>query len=260
MSKTGKPKIELLDTSVLIIDSRYQRELDLPRVRKMASSFSWDLFGVLEASKRDANKYAIFDGQHRYETALLLEISPLPCLVHEDLSPQEEAKLFTSLQLKRKGLSQIDRFSAQVFAGISESVEIQEIINDLGLTIDKRRHLGTSISAVISLERIYRRWGPGHLKYTLQQSREIWGGMDGSLQGAFLDGFARFLAGYADRRYTDEIRERLSSHSPLGMMRRASAIRGGGSQMGHLIYAELRRIARIRGKPRDTKFYVPIGE
>jgi hypothetical protein len=124
------------------------------------------------------------------------------------------------------------------------------VVNDLGMTIDRSRHSGDTISAVISLERIYRRWGEDHLRDTLTMSHEIWGGEDGSLQGAFLDGFARFYAAYGDERFTDEVKDRLRAVSPMLLMRRASAIRGGGSQMGHLIDASLRKIARIKGRPR----------
>lgn len=245
-----RPMIRMIRTKDLFIDDRYQRVLEPYRVRKIVREFDWDLYGALEVSIRGDGSIAVFDGQHRYRAAEKLELEELPCIVHEGMSPQQEAKLFTRLQTSRKGLNQVDRFMAQVFAEDPDSTDIYNIVHELDLTIDRSRHSSTTISAVISLERIYRRWGGKHLKYTLAQSKAIWGGEDGSLQGAFLDGFARFLAGYGDDRYNNLTKEKLGMIMPITLMRRASAVRGGGSQMGVLIYAQLRRAAGVRGAPR----------
>lgn len=246
-----RPVIRMIPTSALFVDDRYQRLIEMNRVRKIVRDFEEDLFGVLEVNRRGTNgKYAIIDGQHRHKAAEILGIEEVPCTIRENMSAQKEASLFTKIQTSRKGLNQVDRFMAQVFAEDHDSVDIYNIVNSLDLTIDRSRHSSTTISAVISLERIYNRWGGQHLKYTLTESKAIWGGEDGSLQGAFLDGFARFLAAYGDTRYTDLVKERLGLVMPTTLMRRASAIRGGGSQMGVLIYTQLRRAAGVRGAPR----------
>lgn len=243
------PPTEMIATDSLLVDDRYQRDLDEPRARRIARDYEAERFGLLCVSRRGKQNF-IVDGQHRWHAAKILKFPKVPCAIYEGMEAKEEANLFARMQSDRKGLSAVDRFNAQVFADYPESVAINDVVVDLGMRIDRSRHSGTTISAVISLERIYRRWGAEHLRDTLRTSNEIWGGNDGCLQGAFLDGFARFYAAYGDERFTDEVRQRLATVSPMMLMRRASAIRGGGSQMGHLIDAQLRKVARIKGRPR----------
>lgn len=252
MFNKPKTKVTMLSVAALQVDDRYQREINEKRVRKLAKEFDWTLFGILEVSKRNGHgQHIVFDGQHRLTAARELDIDQVPCLIHEGLTPEEEADLFAQLQMKRKNLTQIERFRAQVFAGNPESVAIQSILDSVDVKLDSRRHSGDTVSAIMTLENIFRSRGGGHLKRVLSESLLIWQGKNGSMQGSFIDGFSRFLYGYGDKRYTVDVRERLERANPMTILHSSSAIRGGGSQIGVLVSREIRKVSGVRGRPRS---------
>jgi hypothetical protein len=59
------PHFEEVALGKLIIDPGYQRELIEPHLKKIREDFEEAQLGVLEVSRRNANEYAVFDGQHR---------------------------------------------------------------------------------------------------------------------------------------------------------------------------------------------------
>lgn len=242
---------EIIKLSELFIDPNYQRDMEEQRVKKIVNQFDHRLFGILEVSERQGGYKAVFDGQHRLEAGVLLGLGAVPCLVHRGLTPEEEAYLFTRLQTQRRGLGQIDRFRAQVFAGDAEQVALKKILDSEGFIVGRNTNSTSTISAIVTLERMYRRYGPDHVREMLVQLKEIWGADDGALTGAFMDGFSRWLWAYGDDRFTDEVKERLRNVSPQVMRRKASAIGGGGAQIGLLVFGEIQRVAKTKGRPRQ---------
>lgn len=143
--------------NTLEVDDRYQRPLDPARVDKIAREFDDRRFGVLEISQHNG-KATVFDGQHRLAAAAKLGMKDVPCLVHSNLTPEQEAELFIALQRDRRGISQIDRFKARCFMGDPVAHDIESIVAGSGFQI-RRDGSGAgqlySIQAVGSLERVY---------------------------------------------------------------------------------------------------------
>src|SRR3954452_18659822 len=102
-------KYRRIATDEIVVDERYQRPVEDYRVQKIAEHFDETLFGVLEVSRRNGT-CAVFDGQHRLEAARRIGLGVVPCLVHEGLSPEDEAQLFVRLQRERKNINPNDRF------------------------------------------------------------------------------------------------------------------------------------------------------
>lgn len=238
----------------LIVDERYQRPIETGRVERIAEHFDERLVGTLEVSRHNG-KCAVFDGQHRLEALRLRGLPDAPCLVHDDLTPEAEARLFVVLQQARKRVHPVDRFRAQVFSGDARAVDINSAVERAGFRIahdgpDAGEHRG--IRAVVSLERIHRRSGAEGLLHTLKIVDELWGGDRKSTDGAFLEGVEEFFATYGDRIDTEES-HRLRAESPTVMIRRSLGNGGGGTQLRFQILAELRKVAGVRGRPAQRK-------
>jgi hypothetical protein len=233
---------------VLEIDDRYQRPLNKGRVAKMVKEFDERRFGVLEVSQRNGHA-SVFDGQHRLEVARALGMKDVPCLVHGNLTPEEEAELFVALQRERRGVSQIDRFRARVFMSESTAVAINEIVTEAKFRIRRdgadAGHL-YSIQAITSLEHVYER---GNLPETLALLRELWGGDTKSTDGGLIEGLSILLEGYGHR-LDDATMARLRGTPPLVILRRAIGHSGGGRSKGQMVAAEIRKVAGLRGAPR----------
>lgn len=207
-------KYEQVPISTLKVDERYQRDIDQRHIKKIAEDYDEALLGVLEVSRRTANEYVVFDGQHRLEVLRLKNKAYAPCIVHENLTPEQEADLFKRLQDGRKQLTPIDRFKARLFAGDPTAISIKDVLGHFDLKV------GTgpgTVNAVVSVERAFRR---GNLSNTFQMLN-VWRGDKGWLEGSLIDGLSRFLDLYpdADR---DHAQTRWQEISPTVVLRRST--------------------------------------
>lgn len=247
-------KFKKVPVSELFVDERYQRPVVPGRVNRIVKHFRPAQLGVLEVSKRD-NGYAVFDGQHRLEALTALERQTAPCLIHENLTPEDEAVLFVRHQMDRKAVSPVERFKAEVFAGVDDATTINGIADEYGYEIADKHDAGEQnvIRAVNALRNVYKRFdGPG-LSATLETLRDLWYGDQRSTDGYLIEGLAELVMGYGNRLDTEAM-DRLAAVSPTVILRRAlGPMSGGGSAVRHTIASELRKIAGVRGRPAAVK-------
>lgn len=116
------------------VDPRYQRALNMVRVRKMAANFDEKLVGVLTCSVRADGVYVI-DGQHRLEVLRLLGRETVQCELRTGLTLEDEAKMFYHLDSDRQGLSGEAAFRALLTAQDPLALAIEQAVKDAGLTI-----------------------------------------------------------------------------------------------------------------------------
>lgn len=218
--ENGLPKVRRLLLDELRIDPRYQRPLRESRVKMITSGFDSRQLGILEVSARSDGWYAVFDGQHRLVALRKRGAKDALCLVHEGLSPEEEAYLFAHLQLDRRPLTPFERFKAQLFAGETAAIEIDQIVRDYDCRLVAGGSSPRAISAIVAVERIYARGGGALLREVLGFVIEIWDGDDGFLKGEFLLGASIFLSAFGPK-VGDGQRAKLARHSPWALMRRS---------------------------------------
>lgn len=198
----------------LMVDPRYQRDINESHVKKMTEDFDEALFGTLEISERSNGNAAVFDGQHRLLVARNRTMTYAPCLVHTGLTPQQEADLFRRLQDGRKPLTTLDRFKARLFAGDPRANGVAKIVGEHDIEIGTGPR---SIQGITYVERVYIR---GNLEETLDML-SIWRGDSKWLDGSLIDGLSRFLDLYqeADRA---RCRQLWAEVSPTTIIRRST--------------------------------------
>lgn len=244
-------RFKQVETGALTVDHGYQRDLDDRRVRRMVKNFEPRLLGALEVSHSNGRQ-AVFDGQHRLAMARELGLDKLPCLVHTDLTPEQEAELFVALQRERKGIKQIDRFRAQVFAGDETACAINAIVASHGFEIGSvGKTVHTRIQAVVVLRRLY---AGDVLDETLVTIQRLWYGDVESTHGAIIEGLGLTVAGYGDR-FIDEAFARLRAFAPADLLRkgRGRATNGSADGVALGVAAEIQHVMGLRGRPRSTK-------
>lgn len=132
--------IDALPIRDLFVDHDYQRPLDLRRARRLAEDWERPLVGVIEVSDRGIDhqpRYAVIDGQHRYEAAKLQDPNGmLVANVHTGLSTQDEARLFYEIDAKRTRLTGWDRWNARRGAGDPLVLAVESTVEEAGLRID----------------------------------------------------------------------------------------------------------------------------
>lgn len=213
-------KVRRLLVEELRVDSDYQRPQNKPQITRITQGFDPRQFGILEVSKRPGGWYAVFDGQHRLAAARQLGLKDVLCLVHENLTPRDESYLFARLQLDRKTLRPFDRFRAQLFARDPQALEIDQIARDYGFRIVSGNTGPYSISAVTSLEAIYRRGGGPLLRDVLGMIVELWEGDSGATTGQFLVGVSTFWVAFGPK-ISETHKDRLRRVSPITFLRRS---------------------------------------
>jgi hypothetical protein len=242
------PKYRKLPMEQLFIDDRYQRELSQRRVAKMADQFDENKIGVLEVSQRKPDKYAVFDGQHRLAVLERIGANDAPCLVHEGLTPRQEAELFVSIQTERKRPQAVERFIAEVFAQEPTTLAIWEILQERGIEVGMPQGKGsqsdlTVLGAVTAALRVFE---AGNLAETLDVLLTAWEGERKLLDANMLEGMSAFLTLYGPRISEGDLLDKMQDTTPTEIIRRASAKKQTtGGTMRELIVEELR--SRVSG-------------
>lgn len=158
IEKINKPnKLEELHVGEFMTDHQVQRQLNEKRVEEMAADFRPDSMGLVTASRRMDGRLYLLDGQHRVAAARMARYDdPIACRVFHDLTVEEEAGLFLTLNHTR-AVSSIERFKVRVTLGDRAAININNILRAYGL------HVGfaassekNSISAIQTLEKVYR--------------------------------------------------------------------------------------------------------
>ncbi|SOE00631.1 ParB N-terminal domain-containing protein [Caenispirillum bisanense] len=135
------PRFAWLPTDTLVVDERYQRSITKDgwkRIRKMAAAFAWQKFGVLLVSEGDRiGDHAVFDGQHRLETARLLKLPEVPCIIVDAPDLAAQAVAFKGVNKDRIGVTRVNIFWADHAAGVPQAVAIKELCDACGVVISR---------------------------------------------------------------------------------------------------------------------------
>lgn len=128
-----------IDKQELHIDHEYQRdEVNVDKVRSIASSWSWVGCGSISVALRPDGRFFVFDGQHRVLAAKTRsDIDVLPCMVFECDSVAKEAAGFLVTNSERKPVTAIDKFRSLVITEDQAAQRVKEVLSDLGLEISK---------------------------------------------------------------------------------------------------------------------------
>lgn len=238
-------EFQTIEVDKLIVDKRYQRPLDKKRVEHIHKNYNPRLLGTLEVSQRNGTA-AVFDGQHRLAVLKKRGEAKVPCLVHTDLSPEEEAVLFVALQQQRKRVHGTEQFVAEVFAGEPTAKAIDRIVRKHGLRVGRG-----AIRAPHMLRWIYRKGGDDLLDRTLGLLK-LWEGDEKWLDAMLIAGTAQLVWDYGDRLDSRACRA-LAKQAPLVTLRRAVGSMGGGGSDTRAIEVsrELRKAAGVKGRPRS---------
>ena len=170
--------ITALPAEQLFVDHTYQRDLDMPRAKKMAKDWDRRMVGILDVADRgdkENPRYAVIDGQHRWAAAALLEeCATLVCNVHTGLAVEDEAELFDRLNRERRRITTWDHWHARRAAGDKTVRDIERAVKALGLQVDPAPRLG-NVRCTATLEKLHGLGGVKLIDQTLRTITEVWG-------------------------------------------------------------------------------------
>lgn len=135
VTKDEPGELKMLHKDVLQIDSAYQRDALLDKVRSITAEWSWLSLGALVVGERDG-EYWVIDGQHRALAAKRRsDITLLPCVVFKTWDVKREARGFLDLNTGRKPVTAVSKQKALVAAGDEVAAYVQQQCDALGIEI-----------------------------------------------------------------------------------------------------------------------------
>ena len=228
------PTYTLVDRDRLVVDKRYQRELNAKRIEKIVEDFRSEIFGVILVSPRTDGTYAVIDGQHRVVAAGLLGFPSVPALVTHTESAQHEAENFVGVNTLRKKTTPFQNWTAAAFSDPS-SLEAQtdQFLATLGLKVGSQGGPKT-IKAVGTLKSVLDRGGLPLLRDTINLMYRHFHGLDNAYADKLIKGVATFLYIYEDKITWDKLDSAVSNElmkvgstmTPTRILQQASVLQG----------------------------------
>lgn len=181
----------------LKIDRRYQRVVNMQRVRRLAAAYDEDLMGVLVCSVREDGIF-IIDGQHRYEVAKLLGMSTIRCELRVGLTLEQEANIFYNLDTARVGLNSDDSFRALLTANDPTALSVAATIEAVGLKVSLGGPVKGGVRAFKTIVNLTKQYGIERVRAALQVIAYAWHDIETPAPASVMEGMTHFLGYYPD--------------------------------------------------------------
>lgn len=137
-SNDDKGEFTWVHKASLSVDFAYQRDATHGKVIEIAKDWSWMGCGVILVVRRPDGLLYVIDGQHRVSAAMKRDdITDLPCMIFDVSEVCDEAKGFLNANTLRKPVPAVAKFRAMVVAGDRRAAVVQEVLDELGMTIGK---------------------------------------------------------------------------------------------------------------------------
>lgn len=203
-SKVTKVDIDL-PVKDLEVDPRVQRAyVRYDRVEAIKRNFNPLALGRIHVSSRKDRSWMVLDGWHRLLAVRELtdNLGEIPCTVYENLTLDEEARLFLWLNSGERP-TVIDRYNVSLIAGDQTAMAIDKILHSLGWKVSPVRGNG-HLACVKTIQALYDRSimqeeDPNLLLLALKTVNATWGTELDAAQAHIVMGIGRFWGEYRDR-------------------------------------------------------------
>lgn len=232
-------RFEFVHRDKLLIDKKYQRPLT-SFADRIGEQYSPLLATVLVVSERPGNrKFAIVDGQHRYEGGKKDGIQWFPCFVISGLARDDEASLFARFQTERRQMKAIDRFLADLRGNPNtpegrEAREIDRIVRANGFRMARGGRSSTTIRTPSGVEQLYRydnkkakMAGPDALARTLAVIHQVWKDEEKNVNRAIIMGIGNLYLRNGDKVDDKWLITQLRDVTPTRVLSMADEVKDG---------------------------------
>jgi hypothetical protein len=192
------------------IDPRVQRPKDENWVSRIAEDFNEDALGTVTISVRRNGDLILIDGQQRKGAAELAGFDgDVMANFYTGLDLKQEAALFRRLNFK-KGVPVLHKFLVSLTEGNSESLQIKDLLDALGVTVG-----GVNGFTAIGTARRIASWerGVASLRWALGVMVEVWGPEGRLIDGRILEALALWHHRDGDLINTDMLCRKLAGRA-----------------------------------------------
>lgn len=181
----------------LLIDPQAQRSLSESRAKGIARAIVPSALGSLTISQRDNGDRYIVDGMHRRRAAQLAGIEVMEAEIHYGLTQQQEAVLFLIKNRESQAPNAADQYLVGLTAGVPVYVDLQGVLNQMGLSIGKNSSANT-LCCTQGLLTGMRQYGAGVVLQALRVAEKIWGRNQRTWDGTLVCGLVELLGKHGE--------------------------------------------------------------
>lgn len=184
-------------------DPKYQREIDVARIKRITKHWDDDLVNPPKVSLRENGNYYVFNGQHtlaawkkRYGNR------PILCKVYRGLTETEEKDLFVKQEGFAKAVGKVDKLRAEYNAGTKDVVDMVNCVKLAGCIIDfdsLPSNAKNRINAIATAYDIYKSVGRDYFINILDILRRAFFGDQNAFKDGFLKGMGYLFLHNADQ-------------------------------------------------------------
>lgn len=194
--KTGElPELAWVELGKIFVDPSYQRPLKPRRVQQILRDFTWAQFGALMLVAREDGRFAVYDGQHRFEAARKHPgISSVPSVIVVLDQAYEEAQSFLGVNVNRSAISTVEKYWAGIEAGDERMMQICAVLEEAGcevVPVGSKSAAPGRTSAISAIERAIADYGDAAVTSACRALREAWPKDAGGLNGTIIQALAR---------------------------------------------------------------------
>ncbi|WP_313193079.1 DUF6551 family protein [Shinella zoogloeoides] len=193
---TGElPELAWVELDKIFVDDTYQRPIKPRRVQQILRDFTWSQFGALMLVAREDGRFAVYDGQHRFEAARQHpSISAVPAAIVVLDQAYEEAQSFLGVNINRSAISTVEKYWAGIEAGDETMMQICSVLEEAGCEVvpaGTKSPAPARTSAITAIERAIRSYGDTAVTQACRALREAWPKDNSALNGTMIQALAR---------------------------------------------------------------------
>lgn len=254
---TFKFEYKKINSANIVSDSRYQRPVDVNRVRKIVANFNPNLVNPIKVSYRN-NAYWVFDGQHTMQVLIARNNGrhlPVECKVYYGMTREDEARLFSEQGGIVAKVTNVQKLKSLYEAHDVDVVGFKELLESCGFICDfelfKANKRILSLKAVFD---IYMKYGKKHLETLLNVLYKAWNGEYESLKKEIIMGLDIFMRSYAGEYKIDRLIKVLSEVNPVDIVSRGKVLPTGGNRRYAMIMLGFYNKNLVSSLRLDNKF------
>lgn len=176
--------------------------------------------GSIKTSMRADGQHYILDGNHRREAAKKLGLTSLPAQVFIDLTYEEEAELFIAFNTVNRPTA-MDRFRARLEKGDEQALDIQRILESVGMKIALNGPAIGQVSSIAATDRAYEDLGEKGLTDIVQILYAAWGNSRRAWVNIMIDGMRQFWGRYRTEIVRSQLIDKLQMVTPEWLLAQA---------------------------------------
>jgi hypothetical protein len=185
-----------LAASSLEIDETVQRDKKpalLAKLKKHWRTYMCDPLHISARKQKNGRyKYFIMDGRHRFEAGVFKGETHFECIVHYDLTLDDEANFHLWQQSARQADNAYDKWKLKVRGGHPEHVKANKLIEKMGLVVSTSPGRA-SIAGAGAVDRVVTDYGADVLIEALCAAEAAYGREQATWQANVIRGFGEVL-------------------------------------------------------------------